>query len=99
MDGFITWNNLLDYATFVSILYMVVEFTKNLAFVKKIPTKYWCWIVSFVMILITNLATNNFQLKDIMLYMISSVAISLGANGLSDFQKKVVKDNGTGSNE
>ena len=87
MDNFITWDVLVNYTTFVSIVYMVVEFTKTLPIVKKIPTKYWSFITSFVLIIMTNLAVGNFIIKNVLLYALSSIAISLSANGLSDFNK------------
>lgn len=87
MEGFITWENMLNYTTFVTILYMAVEFTKDLPLINKIHTKYWSCILSTAMIIITNLCTGNFEAKDILLYLLTSIAISLGANGLSDFNK------------
>lgn len=36
MEQFITWEMLSTYATFVSIVYMVVEFTKNIKPIKKL---------------------------------------------------------------
>lgn len=44
MEQFLTWDVLKTYASFVSIVFMVVEFTKELKFVKKIPTKYWSFL-------------------------------------------------------
>ena len=63
MDAFITWDILSSYTTFVSIVYMVVEFTKELKFIKKIPTKYFSFIVSFILLLFTILASNS-NIKD-----------------------------------
>ena len=91
MDGFITWDNMLNYTTFVTILFMVVEFTKNLPLINKISTKYWSCILSVIMIVITNIVTGNYNNNDIMLYILTSISISLGANGLSDFGKKEEK--------
>ena len=85
MENFITWENMLNYTTFVGILYMVVEFTKDIPFIKQIPTKYWSCILSIIMIIITNLVTGTFDYKDILLYLLTSISISLGANGLSNF--------------
>lgn len=87
MNNFVTWDVLLNYATFMSMVYMVVEFTKKLPIVKKIPTRYWSFITSFTLIIMTNLAVGSFVAKNILLYSLSSIAISLSANGLSDFNK------------
>lgn len=88
MEQFITWEVLTTYASFVSIVFMAVEFTKDLPLIKKVPTKYWSFIVCFLLILATNLVLDTFKARDILLYVLSSMSISLGANGLSNFGKK-----------
>ncbi len=91
MEQFITWDILTTYATFVTIVFMVVEFTKELKWINKINTKYWSFIVAFVLLTITNVVMKNFKWVDIVLYALSSISISLGANGLSNFNKKEEK--------
>lgn len=88
MEQFITWDILTTYATFVTIVFMVVEFTKDLKFIEKIPTKYWSFIVAFILLTVVNAVTGNFKTIDIILYALSGISISLGANGLSNFNKK-----------
>lgn len=87
MEGFLTWEALTTYASFVSIVFMVVEFTKELKFIKKVPTKYWSFIIAFVLLFITNIVMKSFKLTDIVLYVLTSISISLGSNGLSNFNK------------
>ena len=67
---------------------MVVEFTKELKLIRKIKTQYWSWIIAFSLLIITKLATGGFNYIDIILYALSSIAISLGSNGLSNFNNK-----------
>lgn len=93
MENFITWEILTTYATFVTIVFMVVEFTKELKFINKIKTKYWSFIIAFVLLTITNAVTGTFRLVDLVLYALSGISISLGANGLSNFNKKEGKSN------
>lgn len=93
MENFITWEILNTYATFVTIVFMVVEFTKELKFINKIKTKYWSFIIAFVLLTITNAVTGTFRLVDLVLYALSGISISLGANGLSNFNKKEGKSN------
>lgn len=88
MENFLTWDILTTYASFISIVYMVVEFTKEIKILKKIKTKYWSFIVSFVLLLVTNIALKTFNFSDIILYILTSISISLGSNGLSNFNKK-----------
>lgn len=88
MNEFITWDVLMTYASFVTIVYMVVEFTKDLKFIKKIKTKYWSFLIAFILLTIVNAVTGTFKLVDLVLYALSSMTISLGANGLSNFNKE-----------
>lgn len=88
MDNFISWDILTTYASFVTIVFMIVEFTKELKFVKKIKTKYWSFIVAFILLSITNLVLGTFEFVDLVLYALSGISISLGANGLNNFNKK-----------
>ena len=87
MEQFLTWSSLTTYASFVSIVFMIVEFTKELEFIKKIPTKYWSFFISTILLIITNIVTGTFEFKDIVLYILTSISISLGSNGLSNFNK------------
>lgn len=87
MDNFLTWDSLKTYASFVSIVFMVVEFTKGLKLINKIPTRYWSFIISTFLLIATNLAVGTFESKNILLYVLSSMSISLGSNGLSNFNK------------
>lgn len=94
MENFMTWETLLTYTTFVSTIFMVVEFTKELPFIKKIPTKYWSFLISLGLLIIVNVVMKDFKWEDIVLYALSSMAISLGSNGLSNFNKKGSETNG-----
>ena len=87
MENFMTWETLLTYTTFVSTIFMVVEFTKELPIIRKIPTKYWSFLISLGLLIIVNIVMKDFRWADIVLYALSSMAISLGSNGLSNFNK------------
>lgn len=95
MDNFLTWDVLQTYTSFVAIVYMIVEFTKELKFIKKIPTKYWSFFISTILLTTTNLVMGTFKSVDIVLYVLTSISISLGSNGLSNFNnEKRRKNNG-----
>lgn len=91
MENFMTWEVLTTYTTFVAVVYMVVEFTKELKMINKIPTRYWSFLVSLGLLMITNIATGTFEFINIMLYVLTSISISLGSNGLSNFNDKEEK--------
>lgn len=88
MDNFITWTMLTTYTSFVTIVFMTVEFSKNIAIIKKIKTKYWSFIVAFILLICVNLVFKTFHFLDLILYALSAMSVSLGANGLSEFNKK-----------
>ena len=88
MDNFLTWDVLQTYTSFVAIVYMIVEFTKELKFIKKIPTKYWSFFISTILLTTTNLVMGTFKSVDIVLYVLTSISISLGSNGLSNFNNE-----------
>lgn len=93
MENFLTWETLKTYTTFVSMVFMVVEFTKELKYINKIPTKYWSFIIAFLLLTITNIVMSNFRLVDIVIYSLTAISISLGSNGLSNFNKKGIDIN------
>lgn len=85
MDNFLSWDTLTTYASFVTIVFMVVEFTKGLKYIKKIPTKYWSFFIAFMLLTITNIVMGTFRAVDIVIYLLTAISISLGSNGLSNF--------------
>jgi hypothetical protein len=87
LEGFISWDVLKEYTSFVAIVFMVVEFTKEIAWIKDIKTKYWSAFVSFVLLTSVNIYGGEFTPWNLLLYALSSVAISLGSNGLANFNK------------
>ena len=89
MDTFISWEMLATFSVLASIVFMIVEFIKELPLVVELKTKYVSWFIAFLLIVISNLVLKTFVLVDVILYGISAIAISLTANGLYDFNKKV----------
>lgn len=88
MDNFVTWDMFAVFGTLASAVYMVTEFTKDLRWIEKIPTKYYSWMISFGLICISSMVFRTFRPIDLILYAISAIAVSLSANGLYDFDKK-----------
>lgn len=85
MDKFFTYEILLTYATCVTAVFGTTQFIKDLPIIKKIPTKYVSFFVALIIVVITNLAVKEFKVSNILLYILSSVFISMNANGIYDF--------------
>lgn len=88
MDNFISWSMLFEWTTFVSIVLMLTQFTKDIKYIKKIPTKYWSFFIALILMIISNFEANSFRLIDIFLYIISSALASMNSNGIYDFASK-----------
>lgn len=88
MDNFINWSMLFDWTTFVSIVLMITQFTKDIKYIKKIPTKYWSFFIALILMIISNFEDNSFRFIDLFLYVISSTLASMNANGIYDFASK-----------
>lgn len=88
MNNFFTYEMLLTYATCVTAVFGTTQFIKDLPLIKKIPTKYVSFFVALIIVVITNLAVKEFKVSNILLYILSSVFISMNANGIYDFDTK-----------
>lgn len=88
MDSFLTIQDLLKYTTFISVVFTITEFIKNIKFIKKIPTKYFSFFISLVLLITFKINTHSFTIQNILLDIINSIFISLGANGIYNFNAK-----------
>lgn len=95
MDKFFTYEMLLTYATCVTAVFGVTQFIKDIKGIKRIPTKYLSFLVAVIIIILTNIATNQFKVANILLYILSSIFISMNANGIYDFDSKKKKQEET----
>lgn len=99
LDNFVTWGMLATYGTLVLLVFMVVEFLKEIPPISKVKTKYVSFFVALVLILMSNgrlvilkeMVLFDF-LMNILLYILTAALISLTGNGLSDYNNKVLKD-------
>lgn len=102
MNDFITWEMLKDFSQLAMLVWMWVEFTKELVWANKLKTKYYAGISAFVFIIITQIMTmimaNTAILvilrtlgMNLLLYILSAIAITFTTNGMSDFNSSVDK--------
>lgn len=88
MDKFFTYEMLMTYATCVTAVFGVTQFIKEIPGIKKIPTKYVSFLVAVIIVILSNVATGQFKVSNILLYILSSVFISMNSNGIYDFDTK-----------
>ncbi len=87
-EGFITWSMLYDWVSFVAIVFMVVQFVKNVGFLKNIDNKYIAFITSIILLVISNLVGGTFDFKDIILYLLTSILVTTQSAGIYDAGKE-----------
>lgn len=90
MNEFVTWGAMESYVTFVAFVFVIVEATKNLKFLKNFNTKHHAFWVAFVLLTIVQVHANTFNPWDIVLYAVSAVMIAMNASGISDHNFKPV---------
>ncbi len=93
MDKFFTYEMLVSYATCVTAVFGTTQFVKEIPGLKKIPTKYVSFLISIIIVTLSNVATSQFKVSNILLYVLSSVFISMNANGIYDFDTKSKTEN------
>lgn len=84
MDNFITYEYLATFAGLTTSTFIVVNFLKELKFVKKIPTQYFSAIIALILSIITSIVTGGFEFNNIPLIAINSILISCSSNGVHD---------------
>jgi hypothetical protein len=89
INGFVSWDMLSNYVSFVIIVFSIVQIIKELPKIKNVPTRLVSIIVAFTLQILMNIQASTFKGFDIVLYLISSILISLTANGLADGSIKI----------
>ena len=86
-ENFLSWDILKDYVSFVGIVLSIVAVTKNIPIIKRVPTRLWSIVISFLLLLANNLHGGTYTAWDMVMYFINAVIISASANGISDINK------------
>ena len=87
IEGFVTWDMLKDYTTLVSIVFIIVAFTKRWTWIERIDTQKYSALVAFCLIVGTQLYSRTFRFWDTLIYAISAIIISMTANGVHNTNK------------
>lgn len=89
-----TFNDFLDIkylSTFtgtVVVTMLMVQFLKELPYIKKVPTRYFTFCVAFLNILICSLFTNTFSIANLYLMFINAMLVCFTSTGGYDFSFK-----------
>ena len=92
ISEFLTWEGLATFSGSVAIVGIIVQFTKKLFDkIVKIPTKFYTYIISVIILILADYFTVKFSMSYITLDLFDAVLVSLAANGtyhLFDTSKK-----------
>lgn len=86
--GFVTMEMFKDYVFFVQMVFIFVAFTKNIKFIKDIPTAYYSFGVSYIMLVTVNIYFNTFTYWSLFPYIFTAALISLGSNAQAMINEK-----------
>ena len=51
-EAFFTWDYLLSYAGSTVAVLVIVQFTKGLPLIEKIPTRVWAYLISVLILIL-----------------------------------------------
>ena len=86
MDNtFLTWDYLASYAGMVFAVTIFTQFFKDLPLIKKIPTKYFAFVISLIVMTSVSLYQGTFNINNILLVILNSMLVTFTATGTKDF--------------
>lgn len=78
---FFDWNMLGTYAGAVMAVGVITEITKEIPFIKKIPTLAWSYILSLIVLLAAMFFGTGFTVEATGLAAFNAAVVSLASNG------------------
>lgn len=84
MNDFFTWNLLGTYSGAILAVTIVTQFVKGIAFIDRIPTRFVCWIVAVIVLILAQLFTASLSWSSAVMTLLNAVVVSLASNGTYD---------------
>lgn len=78
---FFDWNMLNTYAGATMAVAYIVELTKELPVISRIPTQVWSYLVALATLLLAQVFIHGFAAEEASLAVFNAVLVSLAANG------------------
>ena len=93
---FFDWTMLGTFLGALAMVLIITQLTKNLKFIKKIPTKIWSYIIALAILYPAHLFTGQLSASNAILIIFNAALIALAANGEFDalkaaYQKIITK--------
>ena len=58
-----SWSGLTTNTSVLSVVIIITQLTKNVKYIKKIPTQLWSFILSYIILVLANLFTNKISIS------------------------------------
>ena len=78
---FFTWDRLKTYYGAAALVALVTQLTKELPYVKKIPTQVWSYILAVLVLIASQVFTGTLTASSVALSLANGVLVSLASNG------------------
>jgi hypothetical protein len=92
-EDFLTIDYIGTFMGTVVVTMLLVQFFKELPGVKRIPTKYFTFIIAFLNIFLCSILTNSFEINNLYLIFINAMLVTFTSTGGYDFTIKNIKIN------
>ena len=78
---FITWTELATYTGALAMVIAITQLTKDIKFIKSIPTQLWSYVVSLIILYPAYFFTGQLTASNAILILFNSAVVALAANG------------------
>ena len=78
---FVSWSTLATYAESLTMVTIITQLTKELGFIKKIPTQIWSYIISLIVLYMAYFFIGDLDLSNAFLIPFNSMIVTLASNG------------------
>ncbi len=92
MNDFLNWDILATYAGALTMVGALTQLTKNIPFIKKIPTQLLSYFLSLLVLFPATLFVSGLDLRSSVLIFFNAAIVSLAANGGFNAIKKVITE-------
>lgn len=78
---FVEWTELATYTGTLVMVLIITQLTKELKFIKTIPTQLWSYLISLAVLYPSYFFTGQLTASNAVLILFNSVIVALSANG------------------
>lgn len=90
---FFDWTILGTFAGATAAVAVLTELTKNIPYIKNVPTQIWSYVLSLVVMICAQIFTGGFDASKIVLSLINAAMVALAANGGYEALKRITGGN------